>query len=209
MTDSNQDCPQGLSLTDYSIRSCGRAHSGENGSSSVSFPDPAQFIYNRVCGRVTAYRWSHTGAFSEYYRSNVTIDGPYVDGLSLTHGSPRTHIWTFASGQFNGNTGLGTIRCPCEEGYSDLDPPPFVGDDYFCETVAGDESRFNPGLFYPNNALWDGQDYRNPCYGLNNPPWFFKTLPWPTYDNIDLRLCLRYNEFNANIAIELLEIYVR
>ena len=26
-----------------------------------------------------------------------TIDGRYVDGVSLTYGSPRLHIWTFAN----------------------------------------------------------------------------------------------------------------
>ncbi len=27
-----------------------------------------------------------------------TIDQAYVDGLSVTHGSPRQHIWSFAAG---------------------------------------------------------------------------------------------------------------
>ena len=97
MTDLNQDCPQGLSLTDYSIRSCGRAHTGRRNCSSVTFPvDGPQ--YSRVFGRVTAYRWGNNYAFYGYHTARLTIDGSYVDGLSLTHGSPRTHIWTFASG---------------------------------------------------------------------------------------------------------------
>ena len=35
-------------------------------------------------------------------RSGQIIDGTYVDGLSLTHGSPPIHIWTFASGMLSG-----------------------------------------------------------------------------------------------------------
>ena len=27
----------------------------------------------------------------------TTIDDAYVDGVSLTHGSPQQHIWTFAA----------------------------------------------------------------------------------------------------------------
>ena len=37
MTDPNQDCPQGLNLTGYPIRSCGRAHSEGYNCSSVIF----------------------------------------------------------------------------------------------------------------------------------------------------------------------------
>ena len=28
-------------------------------------------------------------------RDDYPIDDPYVDGLSVTYGSPRQHIWTF------------------------------------------------------------------------------------------------------------------
>ena len=37
MTDPNQNCPQGLALTDYSIRSCGRTHTENLNCSSVTF----------------------------------------------------------------------------------------------------------------------------------------------------------------------------
>ena len=30
-------------------------------------------------------------------RRSGTLDGSYVDGVSLTYGSPRQHIWTFAN----------------------------------------------------------------------------------------------------------------
>ena len=36
---------------------------------------------------------------SALHRSGTTIDDPYVDGgVSITHGNPREHIWTLASG---------------------------------------------------------------------------------------------------------------
>ncbi|XP_064403100.1 uncharacterized protein LOC135348730 [Halichondria panicea] len=56
MTDPNQQCPQGLQLTDYSIRSCGRASTSSGGvCSSVMFPvDGVQ--YRQVCGRAIGYR---------------------------------------------------------------------------------------------------------------------------------------------------------
>ena len=65
--------------------------------SSVIFPvDGPQ--YTQVCGRVKAYQWGSNIAFFGYNANALTIDNAYVDGLSLTHRSPRTHIWTFAGG---------------------------------------------------------------------------------------------------------------
>ena len=125
MADPNQDCPGGLNLTNYSIRSCGRAHTERQSCSSVTFPiDGPQ--YNQVCGRATAYRWGGNYAFAGYHiHRQTTIDGAYVDGLSLTHGlSPRTHIWTFASSWFNGTSGdiRPDLRCPCDLGNTQLAP---------------------------------------------------------------------------------------
>lgn len=211
MSDPNQDCPQGLNETGYSIRSCGRAHSGNYDCSSVTFP--VSHEYSRVCGRVMAYRWGYNDAFWGYHVWFRNIDGQYVDGLSLTHGSPRTHIWTFASGQFNGTSGddLTISRCPCDEGNS-YTSPPFVGNDYFCESVATvDNWNVNPLRFYPDDALWNGkgcQGNNNTCCLFNNPPWFTKTLSTPTSDDIEMRMCFRNPDYSSNIGIQLLELYI-
>ena len=210
MINPNQDCPEGLNLTDYSIRSCGRAHTGFFNCSSVTFPVDSE--YSQVCGRATGYQWGYSAGFWGYHENEQTIDGTYVDGLSLTHGSPRTHIWTFASGLFNGTSEdvLPQFRCPCDHGNSTFSSPPFVGNDYFCESVrtVDDFGDFFHLGFFPDNALWDGQDNLNPCYGLNNPPWFNKTLPVPTTDDIELRMCFIDGSFNSNFGIDLLELYI-
>ena len=133
MTDSKQSCPQELSLTTYSIRSCGRGHTGYRDCSSVTFSVEC-IQYRQVCGRAIAHQWGNNYAFYSYHSGRQTFNGPYVDGLSLTHGSPRTHIWTFASGLFNGSSGNEhpNYRCPCDPGNT-FGSPPFVGNDYFCE----------------------------------------------------------------------------
>ena len=53
---------------------------------------PVDHQYSRVCGRVIGYQFGSTDAF----RSRLTnIDQvAYVDGISITHGSPCNHIWT-------------------------------------------------------------------------------------------------------------------
>ena len=208
MTDPNQNCPQGLSQTDYSIRSCGRAHTELYNCSSVvlSYNGPH---YSRVCGRANAYRWGYTNGFLGFHQEHK-IDGAYLEGLSLSYGSPRMHIWSFTSGLFNGTTGdiHPQSRCPCDPGNTSGSPP-FVGNDYFCESVATvDNWNANPLRLYPDNALWDGQDLLNPCYGLNNPPWFYKTLPVPTTDDIELRMCFNSGGNVSNIAVTLFELYV-
>ncbi len=106
-TPTNNALKLGLQLTDYLRRSCGRIQSG---CSSVMFP-VGGFQYRQVCARAIGYRFGYNYAFYIMQISMETIiqistTYNYVDGLSVTHGqSPHTHIWTFASGSFNG------VRC--------------------------------------------------------------------------------------------------
>ena len=207
MTNSSHVCPAGLNLTTYSRRTCGRAHSGYHSCSSTTFSVGGS-QYSRVCGRVLAYQFGVNRAFYGYHDGRQGIHGQYVDGLSLTHGAPgsRQHIWTFAIGIF---TGSGNIihskeRCPCDNGNS-YPSPPFVGNDYFCESVTQRTwARIFKGL------LWDGQvcEGGGTCCKFNNPPWLTKNLVNSTTEDIELRLCLHSNSYWSNIALEQLELYV-
>ena len=49
----------------------------------------------------------------------------------------------------------------------------------------------------------------NTCCQVNNPPWFTKTLPSPTADDIELRMCYWGGLGHIDIPIELIEIYVQ
>ena len=215
MTYTSHVCPAGLNLTTYSRRTCGRAHSGYRRCSSTTFSVGGS-QYSRVCGRALAYRFGHNYAFYGYHDNwhginRRSINGYYVDGLSLTHGAPgsRQHIWTFASGLFAGNRNSShpRFRCPCDNGNS-YHSPPFVGNDYFCESVT--QSSW-ASVFYPNATLWDGQvcEGGGTCCRFNNPPWFTKNLANPTTENIELRLCPWYSQSHADIALEQLELYVQ
>ena len=205
MTEPSHICPTGLNLTTYSKRTCGRANSVFHTCSSTTF-SVGGYQYSRVCGRALAYRWGVNYAFLGYQG----IDGQYVDGLSLTHGAPgsRQHIWTFASGLFTGSRGGGynVYQCPCDNNNT-RPSPPFVGNDYFCESVRENSWAF---VFYPNATLWDGQvcEGGGTCCQFNNPPWFTKNLANSTTEDIELRLCL-WNRRLADIALEQLELYVQ
>ncbi len=215
MTNTSQNCPQGLTLTGYSKRSCGRTHTNALDCSSVITFPVGGGQYSRVCGRAKAYHWGNMHSFVGYNRDSHGINAQYVDGLSFTHGTPRTHIWTFAAGLYQAissdtfyRAGSEYFHCPCNPG-NPFGSPRFVGNDYFCESGVSSNSA-RGYRFFPGDPLWDGQGciHGNPCCSLNNPPWFKKTLSTPTTDDIEMRLCMHNRAALANIALEQLELYV-
>ena len=210
MTNTSHVCPAGLSLTTYSRRTCGRDQSfyGRYYHCSSTTFSMGGSQYSRVCGRALAYRFGYNYAFYGYLNNRQGINGWYVDGLSLTHGASgsRKHIWTFASGVLTGTIYYRNYQCPCDTTYRS---PPFVGNDYFCESVLS-HTNFQ-AIFYPNATLWDGQvcEGGGTCCKFNNPPWFTKNLANSTTEDIELRLCIWERSHNSNVALELLELYVQ
>ena len=214
MTDPSHVGPSGLRLTSYSRRTCGRASSTGSSCWSTTFSVGGS-QYSRVCGMARAYRWGRNFAFYGYH--NYRYQSIDVDGLSLTHGAPgsRQHIWTFACGLYAGGGSSGSypdLRCPCDNGNT-YSSPPFVGNDYFCESTATPSSWdvYNWRRFYPNATLWDGQvcEGGGRCCQFNNPPWFTKNLTTPTTDGIELRLCQTHTSIASDVALELLELYIQ
>jgi len=58
------------------------------------------FQYNRVCGKVICHQNGTADALNFlHYNEPRGIEEPYVDGASLTYGSPGYwhHVWTFGS----------------------------------------------------------------------------------------------------------------
>ena len=82
--------------------------------SSVSAFPVNSIEYGQVCGRIIGIHnpsLDLTG-FGSLTGGTGTIDGLYVEGISLTYGSsPRTHIWTFAATNVGRDPSNNT--CPC------------------------------------------------------------------------------------------------
>ena len=99
MTDPNQQCPPNFSLS-YTKpkRLCGKSTNG-SGCDSVNFTTSG-LQYNKACGRVVGYQFGTPNAFVAHQRNGFDINEAYVDGISITYGSPRKHIWTLAAGLF-------------------------------------------------------------------------------------------------------------
>ena len=206
MTDPTHHCPTGFRKITTPKRTCGRPGGG---CSSTTYAVDG-ISYSRVCGKVKAYQSYSPEAFSPYYNNRArTIDDVYVDGVSLTHSqNPRKHIWTFANAVYEIYSNQNV--CPCmktDTRYTGV-VPPFIGNDYFCDTG----SRYAvTNQFYSEDPLWDGAGCggTSTCCQFNNPPWFCKQLSQPTTDNIELRICSDQGWGNEDIAIEQIEIFVQ
>ena len=207
MTDSSHQCPSGFTEhNDSNIRTC-RREDTSGGCGSVMMDVPYQ--YSRVCGRVKAYQVGTTNAFSG--RSSPRIDSNYVDGVSLTRGSPKQHIWTFVSGIQEKIGNHHQSVCSCTDIRAPT-PPAFVGNDYFCDSgnpsFMDSESRTT---VYSDDPLWDGRGCvsTSTCCIFNDPPWFHKQLSDLTTDEIEMRVCTRDGAEHENVYIEIVEIYVQ
>ena len=165
--------------------------------------------YSQMCGQVKGYHYGAPDAFYSFIHfDQTTINSYYVDGLSITYGktSARKHIWTYAAGALQRTTSDGD--CPCNNG-SNIQPPPFVGNDYYCESATNTITE--SGILYDQDPLWDRQQCTNiegPCCTHPNMPWFIKTLDQSTTEDIELRSCSNLAS-NEHTPIEIFEMYVR
>ena len=196
--DTSQQCPGDWREITSPIRTCGRRED----CSSAFFPTYG-ISYTRVCGKLVGYQLGATNAFG-HATVNDTIDDNYVDGISITHGTPRQHIWTFASGI--GEAFNSADVCPCAHDGT-IFVPEFVGQDYFCETGT---NRPDHSVLYSDDPLWDGRGCGpgSTCCEFNNPPWFCRQLPEATTDDIEVRICSNAAFIYEDVPLEWVELYI-
>ena len=204
MTKLGSTCPEGLELKTISgLTLCGNIAS--YGCDSTIFPALSK-NYQKVCGQLRGYQFGITEAFDPYtYAQDKILDELYLDGASITYGSPpRTHIWSYAAGL--SDQGSNTRRCPCNY-HSSAGSPPFVGNDYYCETGGGDLSELN--VLYDNDPLWDGElctNLESTCCTNPDMPWFTKSFNTTINEDIELRLC--HAGTYREILLEIIELFV-
>ena len=207
MSNSSQQCPS--AWREYSssgVRGCRRPESLSPSCSATFYPTSGQ--YSRVCGRVIGYQIGSPGVFAN---SGQGIDSHYVYGVSVTHGTPRNHIWTLAAGVSEGGIPSAGINCPCiNPSLPGITiPPSFVGNNYYCESGNPTNTVIFSNL-YSSDPLWDGQQCEGQCCSNGkSPPWFSVDLPNPTTDDIEVRICIPEASHIDDVAIQLLEFYVQ
>ena len=213
MSGPSQQCPGEWILQSYNTeprRLCGRGSSGAGCLSAIYSTYSISYIH--VCGRVIGYQYNSADGFGQE-SGPQTIEGPYMDGISVTHGPPgtRQHIWTFAAGNFEMAGVFETeYSCPCVGGRA---APSYVGNDYFCESA--NPNTTVTSVVYASDPLWDGQGCVSPpCCELSSPPgttvpWFCKQLSQATTDDIEVRICGDLPTSNEDTLVELIELYIR
>ena len=204
MSNATQNCPSGFRLYQSGgVRACGRSGLG---SSCVSVQFPSNGIsYSQICGRVVGYQYRSTDAIDDYHND---INSWYVDGVSITRGSPRQHVWTLMAGFSELN--VHSWSCPCNTG-STVSVVPFIGNTYFCES--GNNASGTSSILYTSDSLWDGKNCGSdeaPCCSAPGLPWFHRDYGTnTTTDYIELRVCGDQGTVNEDSPVSFYEIYVK
>ena len=84
------------------------------------------------------------GFYASRSSSQPQLDEIYVDGISITSGNSRKHVWTYAVG-LSDDYNYPQYNCPCAK-YPGPDPPTFVGNHYYCES--GNTGTLSRATFY-------------------------------------------------------------
>ena len=205
MSDSTVNCPTGFKLYESNgVRACGRETSSVGSCQSVKFSSNG-IIYSQVCGRVVGYQYVSPSAVD----ARITdINSYYLDGISITHGSPRKHIWSFMAG-FEESQGDG-FNCPCSNGSTQTIVQSFIGNDYFCES--GNPQGHQSNNLFTQDPLWDGKGCDSlevNCCSAPGLPWFNKIVNSTTTDYIELRVCGDESTDNEDVPVSFYEIYIK
>ena len=214
MSDTTVYCPTNWNTINTPVRACGKRTTTGPTCNSVTFSSDGR-SYSQVCGRLIGLQRGSPNAFNNSVTSpagTVTIDDAYIDGISITRGSPREHVWTFVNAYYETvtNTTLSNYLCPCMDPNWPYQVPSFVGSDYFCATGIRGSLGANE-IFYPNDPLWDGAGcgLSSSCCQFNQPPWFCKTLSSVSSQDLQIRICGDQVESNENTYITFMEIYIK
>ena len=159
--------------------------------------------FEHICGQAKGYQ---KGGIDAFYLKKETVEERYGDVVSITLGSPRKHVWTYAAG-LSDDGNYPKYNCPCAT-VPGPNPPAFVGNDYYCES--GDVGTYSVNSYYLSDPLWDGSGCTagNGCCARIGMPWFYRKLPIPVSDDFEVRICLGEGHSDEDIAIEKLELYV-
>ena len=163
--------------------------------------------YSKVCGKARAYQKGTMDALSGH-TGILNIDGPYVDGISITLGQPRKHVWTYAIG-YSDDGSFSNFNCPCAA-TPGVNAAVFVLNNYYCES--GNVGDTSVDDYHTHDPLWDGYE----CIGDNNNccanvglPWFYRQFPITQEEDIEVRMCRDQAYSNEGVLLDQLQLFVQ
>ena len=204
MTQPTHSCPSSLALhEDGGYRLCRRS---SNGCNSI-FLQNNGINYSQICGKVAAYQNTAPDAVSNRAQRN-NLNSYYLDGISITHGSPRQHVWSLMVGLRENPAIGGASNCPCATGSP---VQSFIGNNYFCES--GNPNNYIENKVYTNDVLWDGKNCgpnEGSCCSAPGLTWFHRDYGNnTTTDYIELRLCGDEGTGDEDAMLFEYEIYIK
>ena len=201
-------CPNGWKQILSPATAC-RANSDAAGCYSGFFSNN-KLSYQHICGKVVGYQKGTTDGYQAAHYTTYpskAIDGPYVDGVSLTYGTPRKHLFTYASG-YSSDGSASQVNCPCAR-YPGDKPPNFVQENYYCES--GSTGNAAHATVYSADPLWDGKGCTagNSCCSQAGMPWFYRNVLGKINEPIEARICRDQTYSDEGILIKDLELYIQ
>ena len=193
---AGDDCPSGWTKANNSGYSfCTKLFDGIPCSPTMFTTNGV--LYQKVCGKARGYQ---KGDLAGELLINRSIERG--NGLSITYGNPRQHIWTYAVGRHDN----GVTYCPCDNPGGET--PSFVGNNYYCESGSSNTSDVDAYFF--DDPLWDGSGciYSN-CCSVPNQPWFYRQLNESTSADIEVRLCDWRKSYKGFTLIDQLVLYIQ
>ena len=199
-TKRGDQCPNGW-VKSSQHHSCKANHIAAGCYSTIF--DTMSTMYGKVCGKIIGYQKGSMDAFypsarahgkyPNFYTPDTmsrSLDGVYVNGISITLGYPRKHVWTYAIG-LSDDYDYPAYNCPCAK-TPGPDPPSFVHDHYYCES--GNTGTYDVNELYTEDPLWDGAGClpENSCCYQPSMLWFYRQFPKAETGNIEVRICRDY-----------------
>ena len=202
MTDPDQTCPDARRLyQDGSIRACGRPVGGAS-CDSVNF-SPDGYAYTKICGRITGYQYASPDAGNHITFNPTPGNEPYLDGVSITYGIVRQHIWSFYGS-------LNPTGCCDSRHANNLESLGFIGTNSFYDTGNPTDTSWG-NTHFTDHPLWDGINNcagSTTCCAPHPGPWFYTSLPLPTMDDIEVRICADQSTADEDTPVGLIELYI-
>ena len=204
-TSRGDDCPSEWTKITTPVVACIATDNTSSSGCYSTYFSTLSIPYRKVCGMTVGYQKDYTDGFAGVHFSSRTINGPYVDSVSITYGTPRRHLWTYAVG-FSDKSNQPNFNCPCAKFPGPL-PPSFVHDYYYCESGTEVNGRGN----YIDDPVWDGEGCsdENACCADPNLPWFYRQIPLTASEDIETRICRDSPSIDEDILIRELQLYIQ
>jgi hypothetical protein len=178
---------------------------GNQTSAAVVLPHAVQ----ELRGTVRAFGFGVADGF-DAGGFGFDVDDNYVDGLVISQGLPRRHVFTLAHGCTDAFSRSGVCTCPCSGGRA---APDFVGTNFRCESPGRSADPNNTSTrFYDFDDLLFDDDVidESSCRGQpQSAPDFLVDLGTPSADPLELRLLGDEGTTNEDLAVVDLELWGR